>query len=146
YRVTFKYTNKDEYAYANPDGTVTVPAAGAGYTWAYNEEEFTSGTPVTADMTVTAVKKSLTAEIQGDIVTSNGTGIYKDDIASGFAALITSNLKTSISKIAVTAYEHDYTTENLPELTIDSGSGIVIGIIIPGITITSASDITFNIE
>ena len=147
-KVTFnKDDDEAEYRYTNPNGTVTVPTAGAGFTWAYDGEEFTSDTPVTADMTVTAVEK-FTAEIDDDIVTAEGTGQYAGTTASGFVATITSALnRATITKLSINAGGAVHTpNEELPELTIDSGSGIVIGIIIPGITITSASDVTFNIE
>ena len=147
-KVTFnKDDDEAEYRYTNPNGTVTVPTAGAGFTWAYDGEEFTSDTPVMTDMTVTAVEK-FTAEIDDDIVTAEGTGQYAGTTASGFAAMIMSNLnRATISGLSVNVGDKTYTPNgNLPELTIDSGSGIVIGVIIPGITITSASDVTFNIE
>ena len=147
-KVTFNKVDKTaEYRYTNPNGTVTIPETAAGFAWVKDGSEFTSNTPVTADMTIDAVKK-FNVEIEGDIITANGTGKYKDDVASGFVATITSALnKATITKLSVNAGGTERTPrENLPELTIDSGSGIVIGIIIPGITITSASAITFNIE
>ena len=95
-----------------------------------------------------AVEKFMVEIYEDSIITENGTGQHKDEVASGFVATITSNLnRAAISGLSVNVGDKTYTPNgNLPELTIDSGSGIVIGIIIPGITITSASAITFNIE
>ncbi len=90
-KVTFKHEdNTEEYAYANCDGTVTVPnLTDTSKKWVIEgtETDFTNNTPVTEDTTVCAVDKGtstlqLAAKVGPHIITTTYGGEVTTDLSA----------------------------------------------------------------